>query len=530
MTYIALAAPVTTTSSFNYAWILLPLTALAIICADVRWLRVAQREHYSPGTTARFAWRWWVSTPVNCILLVLAVLECIAAGHLLLGEIAPALVAAAGPVGLGLRGRTSRLAWTRRLTQVALVTVGLEALAIALAAAFGDLRWAVIVAGVCAITCPIVVDGALALLRPIEDVLAQRYVKRASLVLAEVHPTVVGITGSYGKTSTKNYVAHLLAGDRSVVASPRSFNNRAGLARTVNEHLAPRTDVLVAEMGAYGPGEISALCSWLRPELAVITSIGPAHLERFGSLERTLAAKAEITALARVVVLNSDDERLEQLAKALETSHKVVRASGTHSSADLAVLAHGDGLELFVAGKPLGVALLPESSIAPIRSNAACAAAVAIELGVSAEIVVRRLASLPEVPNRLQRHQAAAGYSVLDDTFNSNPAGARRALEVLKSEAPKGRRVLVTPGMVELGRTQNEENADLAECAAKIATDIVVVGRTNRAALVRGAKRCDRPPVMELVRTRDEAVEWARRRLGPGDAVLFENDLPDHFP
>jgi UDP-N-acetylmuramoyl-tripeptide--D-alanyl-D-alanine ligase len=514
----------------NYAWILLCVSVVAIICADLRWLRVAQREHYMPGATARFGWRWWVSTPVNVALAVVAVLGAAAATLVPLGELSTAVVVAAGPVGLGLRGRTSRLAWTRRLSQVALVTVGLQALSIGLTGALANLRWAVVAAGICGIGCPVFADAALALLRPVEGALAQRYVRRASEVLARVHPTVIGITGSYGKTSTKNYAAHLLARDRTVVASPRSFNNRAGLARTVNEHLAPGTDVLVAEMGAYGTGEISGLCSWLRPEVAVITSIGPAHLERFGSLDRTLAAKAEITALARVVVLNVDDERLEHLAKALETGHTVVRASGTNSSADVAVLAHSDGLELFVAGKSSGVALFPAGSISPIRSNAACAAAVAIELGVSAEAVVRRLASLPEVPNRLQRRQAEGGYAVLDDTFNSNPPGARRALEVLESEAPGGRRVLVTPGMVELGRSQRAENAALAEYAAQIVTDVVVVGRTNRAALVTGCKRAERPPSLELVGTRDEAVEWARRRLGPGDAVLFENDLPDHFP
>ena len=121
--------------------------------------------------------------------------------------------------------------------------------------------------------------------------------------------SIVGIVlgGSYGKTSTKGYLAHLLAGRYSVVASPRSFNNRAGLARTVNELLVPGTDVLIAEMGAYGPGEIAELCRWLPPEVAVITAIGPVHLERFKSLDRTLAAKAEITVGAETVVLNVDD-------------------------------------------------------------------------------------------------------------------------------------------------------------------------------------------------------------------------------
>jgi UDP-N-acetylmuramoyl-tripeptide--D-alanyl-D-alanine ligase len=130
----------------------------------------------------------------------------------------------------------------------------------------------------------------------------------------------------------------------------------------------------------------------------------------------------------------------------------------------------------------------------------------------------------------LQRYIADAGYVVLDDTFNSNPAGARRALEALELEAPDGRRVLVTPGMVELGRVQHDENAAFAEAAAQVASHVVVVGRTNRVALVEGCTRAVSPPQVKLVATRDVAVAWVRSNFGPGDAVLFENDLPDHFP
>jgi UDP-N-acetylmuramoyl-tripeptide--D-alanyl-D-alanine ligase len=504
--------------------------AISIICADLRWLRVAQHEHYLPGAVARFGWRWWTSTPFNIALAAAAVISAAVATVAPAAALATGAIVGIGPVGLRLRGRTSRLAWTRRMSQVVFVTVGLEALGIALAAVFSSLSAAVLAAAWSAIAAPLFVDVALAVLRPVEDVLAQRYVGRASAVLARVRPLVVGITGSYGKTTTKTYVAHLIAGDRSVVASPRSFNNRAGLARTVNEHLVSGTEVLVAEMGAYGPGEISALCRWLQPDVVVITSIGPAHLERFGTLDRTLSAKAEITSAARVVVLNIDDERLEGLARRLAATQKVVRVSATDVSADVVVLEHADGLELRLCGETSGVVVLARGSPSPIRSNAACAVAVAIEIGIDPEVVVRRLSSLPSVPNRLQRYQAKAGYVVLDDTFNANPAGARHALDALASEASEGRRVLVTPGMVELGKTQTAENAALAERAAGVLTDLVVVGRTNRAALVEGCRRAGRPLSVKLVGTREEAVAWAHEQLGPGDAVLFENDLPDHFP
>ena len=509
--------------------IALGASVLAIVCADLRWLRVAQREHYLVGSAVRFWWRWWTVTPVNTGLGIAAAAAAVTSIAVPVCAIVTAAIVAVGPFGLGLRGRTARLAWTRRMSLVAVVTVMLEGLAVALVAV-GGLHGAVVAGALGAIAAPGFVEAALVVLRPVEELVAQRYVHQAVTVLERVRPLVVGITGSYGKTTTKNYVAYLLAGDRAVVSSPRSYNNRAGLSRTVNEHLAPGTDVLVAEMGAYGEGEIASLCEWIRPEIAVITSIGPAHLERFGTLERTLEAKAEIASTARVVVLNVDDRRLAGLAKRLDATHKVVRASGSDAAADVAVLENPEGLEVRVGGQLVGVAVFGPGSPPPIRTNAACAAAVALELGMAADAVARRLGSVPSVPNRLQRREAEAGYIVLDDTFNSNPAGARHALEVLASETPEGRRMLVTPGMVELGTTQAAENAAFAETAARLVTELVVVGRTNRAALVQGCHRAESQPPLKLVRTREEGVAWARAHLGPGDTVLFENDLPDHFP
>ena len=250
------------------------------------------------------------------------------------------MIVGAGPLGLRLRGRTSRLAWTRRLALVGLLTLVLEGLGIAAGALSGGLRQAVLAAAAAAVAVPLLVDVALIVLAPLEDLLARRYVRRASDVLRRVQPLVVGITGSYGKTTTKGYTAHLVAGERSVVASPRSFNNRAGLARTVNEHLAAGTEVLLAEMGAYGPGEIAALCSWLHPEVAVITAIGPSHLERFGSLdthprsEGRDHSKAPASSSSTSTTTDSRGSRDGSAA-----TKKVLRASGSEADADVAVLS-----------------------------------------------------------------------------------------------------------------------------------------------------------------------------------------------
>ncbi len=506
----------------------------AVAIGTLRWFRVAQREHYLPGEATLFALRWWTSAPDNQGLAIAGAAGAVAAIFLSAIAVVPAAVGVFGPRRLDLRGRTSRLAWTRRMTTVAVVTYLVDAIAFA-AGAIGDgLAGAVIAGAFASMLEPCVVDVALALTRPAEELAARRHVARARARLEKVRPLVIGVTGSYGKTTTKGYIAHLISGYRTTLASPKSFNNRAGLARTVNEHLGPATEVLIAEMGTYGPGEIAEMCSWLRPEISVITAIGPAHLQRFKTLDRTLAAKAEIAATARVVVLNVDDSLLAGLAPVLRGAGKtVVEASGSNEVADVAVLPVAEGLELRIDGHRVGIASVSLADQPTATSNVACAVAVAIELGIAAEDLLARLPSLPVPSNRLQRYVARDGYVVFDDTFNSNPIGARIALARLRQEesvAEQARRVVVTPGMVELGELQATENATLGESASRVADHLVVVARTNRAALTSGAARVEGGAYVTTVDRLDQALDWVRTNLGPGDAVLYENDLPDHFP
>ncbi len=517
-----------------YASVLV-LTAAGAATGTLRFLRVAQREHYLAGESSRFAWRWWSQSPDNRLVGLAGILAALASSFFPPVAVVAGAVSAAAPRRLGLRGRTGRLAWTRRLTTVAVVAYALEAIAVGLGAVGGGLGGADLAAGLVAMLVPLAVDGALVLTRPVEEVLARRFVARARARLERIAPLTIAVTGSYGKTTVKGYIAHLVGGYKTVLPSPKSFNNRAGLARTVNELLGPATEVFVAEMGTYGPGEIADMCSWVRPEISVLTAIGPAHLERFKSLDRTLAAKSEITETARVVVVNADDERLGGLARALSGSgRKVIGASGASEVADVAVLAVEDGLELKLAGRRVGVASLAPGEAPTALSNAAVAAAVAMEVGVPPEEVLARLASLPVPANRLQRYVAEGGYVVLDDTFNSNPTGARLALQRLRDDpgvSPSGRRVVVTPGMVELGPIQREENAALGEAAARLADHVLVIARTNRVALAEGAARAGAGAAAVVTLDRlDEALEWVRANLGPGDAVLYENDLPDHYP
>lgn len=499
------------------------MTAVAVVAgvvagalAGLRWLRVAQREHYLPGSVTRFATRWW-TLGANRVLAVAVALGVVLSVRSPLSAIVAAAAVATGPFGLSLKGRTARLAWTRRMKMLAAVWGIVQAAVVAVGVVTGD---APTVAVLAAALTPVLVDFALLITAPVERRLVEPYVRDAAKRLQRVRPTVVAITGSYGKTTTKGYVAHLVGGSRSVVATPASFNNRAGLARAVNEHLTPGTEVFVAEMGTYGPGEIAELCGWCPPDVAVITAIGPVHLERMGSEENITAAKAEILERARVAVLNVDSPHLAGLADTRAVAgQKVIRCSATSPDADVAVV---DG-DVRVAGRVIG------TLDGGHPTNVACAVAAALELGVAEGDVGARLGGLPTAQHRLTVSTAASGATVIDDTYNANPAGAARALEALGRHGAAGKlRVVVTPGMVELGARQHEENARFARAAAEVATHLLVVGHTNRRALLEGAGGVGARVV--AVETRDQAVAWVREHVGDGDAVLYENDLPDHFP
>lgn len=500
-------------------WVLAAVSAGCAMLAALRWLRVAQREHYLGGVT-RFARLWWTVDGRNVSLLALGILGVLLAWLVPLLGLITGAVAVIGPIGLGLRGRTSALVWTNRMRRLALF-VGLTAVSIVVVGAVTDLALLVVAVP---LATPLLIDLSLGLVAPYERRQGNRWVEQAAAALQRVGPTVVAITGSYGKTSTKNVIAHLLGGVHSVMASPASFNNRMGLARSINEQLAAGTEVFVAEMGTYGPGEIRDLCRWITPDVAVITALGPVHLERMGTIERIAQAKSEILEDAPVAVVAIDHPLLAEIASRESPLRRVITVSAEGNPADVTV--SGDGA-VTVRGASLGS--FPVDRAHPV--NVACAVGVLLALDLDPARVADRLGDLPEIPHRRTVGRSERGFDIIDDTFNANPAGASAALGLLAGlGTPGGRKVVVTPGMVELGGAQQEANREFGLSAgAAGVTDFIVVNRTNRDALVRGAREAGISSVI-VFDTRDEAVRWIRDNLVEGDAILYENDLPDHYP
>jgi UDP-N-acetylmuramoyl-tripeptide--D-alanyl-D-alanine ligase len=383
---------------------------------------------------------------------------------------------------------------------------------------------------------PLLLLAGNALVAPVQRIVNARFLRAASDRLSKVEPVVVRLTGSFGKTSTKAAVARLIADPSAVLATPGSFNTPLGVSRTINEHLEPAHRFLVVEMGARRRGDIAELCRLVPPSVALLTAIGPAHLDTFGTLANVRAAKSEIVsglAPGGIAVLNVDDPEVRSVADGI-ADRRVIRygldPGGRPDVTARAVTTGPQGSSLTVvdaiSGEEVSVStrLLGRHALGHLLGGVAAALA----LGRSVSELAEAIASLEPVEHRLQLIPGTGGIIVIDDAYNSNPQGAAAALEVLAA-MPAAKRVVVTPGIVELGALQSEANRELGAHAARVADAIIVVAPVNRAALSAGVRSAGNGALLVTVDSLKEAEAELGRLLGPGDAVLFENDLPDHY-
>jgi UDP-N-acetylmuramoyl-tripeptide--D-alanyl-D-alanine ligase len=501
------------------------------------------------------AWLWLLREPGTAPTAVVAL------GGIILAIIAPFSALAALPMfsivllsllpfGLPIRGTSAPLALTARVKRLLVVWIVLHLVAGILSLyLLGTAGPALVLL----LSVPLT-DLALAIMAPIEKAASKKFVVAAQKRLGQVRPRVVAITGSYGKTSTKNYVAHLLSATFSTVASPASFNNRLGLSRAVNDKLVPGTEVFVAEMGIFGPGEIRELSTYFPPDIAAITVIGESHLQRMRSTDVIFAAKAEITERAGIVVLPIDDPRLAALAAECQMKEKTVFTTtctpGTVADVVL-VPSFGQGMGadagLWSITIGRGAEPVPVSISGTGHAvNVAVAAGIALAAGVPVATIAARLGDLPGSQHRAEVQQSPTGALVIDDTYNSNPVGSMRALQGAAALAAErgGPLVVVTPGMVELGPVQAERNRAFGAAIGAAGGLLLAVARTNRAALLAGYASAatsaagtttpttptTRAPGAVAVATREQAVRQAVAAAGERGVILYENDLPDHYP
>ncbi len=371
--------------------------------------------------------------------------------------------------------------------------------------------------------------------RPIESLVYHHFYHRSQKKLREMsNLKVIGITGSYGKTSSKNILSDILNIKYNALPTPHNLNTEYGLMITINNYLDKFTDIFIAEMGAYKRGEIKTLCDMVHPKYGIITTIGTAHLESFGSEENIIKGKFElIESLPSdgIAVLNGDDSK--QVNYPLKNSCKVLFTGIQNKDVDVHAAnivcgSHGTTFDVTFRGDPKKYSFTTKLLGYHNVSNILAALALGKEFGCSIKELQQGVKSVLPIEHRLELKKLGTFYQI-DDAYNSNPVGAKGALDVL--DMMPGLKVVVTPGMIELGEKEEYYNQTFGEQIAKVADYVVLIGKKQTEPIYNGLKLqgydMDQVVIYHDVRDAYKFIQGLKSK--EEIYALFENDLPDSY-
>ncbi len=379
---------------------------------------------------------------------------------------------------------------------------------------------------------PLTAFLVLLLMKPAEKMISNKFLNEAKALLKQKQDMLVlGVTGSFGKTSVKYILGKILNEKYNVLITPENFNTPMGIVRTVRERLEPQHEVFVAEMGAKRVGDIKELCELANPDMGIITSVGSQHLETFGSLQNIASTKFE---LADHVVnrggnlfVNIDSEGVHLKVKCYPHISYGQSDGADYRAHDITYSRNG--LNFKVTSKSGTLSLSSKLLGAHNAVNITGAVAVAKELGIKDAEIIGAVSKLEAPPHRLQMKRYIGGSILIDDAYNSNQVGCLEAARVLGSFDGM-KRILVTPGLVELGEMEEQCNRDLGCEAAKNADVIILVGEKRAKAIADGVKSegFDESR-LHIVGSFKEAMDIFAPMCDSNTVVMFENDLPDNY-
>ena len=406
-------------------------------------------------------------------------------------------------------------------------------IAIALLAIFLAGKWAMTIIGAELLFSNFIMLLANLVNTPIEKAINRHYYNDAKRIIeSNKNLIVIGVTGSFGKTSTKNYLAGVLAEKYNVLVTPGNFNTLLGVIRTIREHLRPYHQVFIVEMGAKQSNDIKEICDLVHPTIGIVTAVGEMHLETFKTVENIQNTKFElINSLPTngLGVINNDSPYISNyngITSACKLIRYAIEGNGDYKASDVKYGANGVSFSLN-GGEQYNSRLLGAGNLL----NILAAIAVADYLGIPVNKQKNAIARLQPVEHRLSM-KVANGITVLDDAYNSNPQGAKMALGVLKgfAVAEGNKRIVITPGFVEMGARQAQANKELGRTIAESCDYAIVVNATNRDAIKEGIEEGGLAMGKYfLADSLNHAHAHLAQILKAGDVVLYENDLPDNF-
>ncbi|MEQ8578973.1 MAG: UDP-N-acetylmuramoyl-tripeptide--D-alanyl-D-alanine ligase [Balneola sp.] len=384
-----------------------------------------------------------------------------------------------------------------------------------------------------AILIPFFIFIASWVTKPVENAIQEGFKKQARKKLNSMpHLKIVAITGSYGKTSTKFMVRDLLKERFSVCSTPGSYNTPMGICKVINNDLQSHHQILILEMGARYEGNIQELCDIAKPDISIITNVGVAHLETFGS--QKVIAKEKGTLVDNLIdggvaILNADDELVRKMG---EKRSNIERILVGLNSGDI----RGNSINYNYEGTNFQLSIDEEKTSIQTRllgshnvQNMLLAIGAAHHFGIRAKTIALGAKNIEPIEHRLELKKSG-NFFIIDDAFNSNPVGAKNAIEIL-AQFSSGRRIIITPGMVELGEIEFEENKKFGEVIGKANLDrIILVGEERAKPILEGINSVDgHKENITVVNSLFEANDILKSFIQAGDVVLYENDLPDLY-
>jgi len=313
--------------------------------------------------------------------------------------------------------------------------------------------------------------------------------------------------------------------------TPESYNTTMGVVRTINEKLKPIHQLFVCEMGAKYNGDIKEICDIVNPQFGVITAVGPQHLDTFKTVENVAKTKFELVdSLPKDVGLafvNWEDENIRKV-KINNFIKYGLNKSCDYYAENIEVTEKGSSFDVVMQnGKKINVKTKLLGNLNVL--NIVAGVAIADKMGLTEEQIKMGVKFIKPVEHRLELRPNNNGSIIIDDSYNSNNRGAKMALEVLGSFKNR-KRILITPGIVELGDKSYEINKELGKEATKHSDFIILVGEKQAGPMLDGLKECKYPKENTMVaKNLDEAIKKMYELMDSNTVVLLENDLPDLF-